>query len=175
MEFKMKYSRVIGISLALMIGLSSIPAANASVRAPVTKPLLASYNFVGKTVIGKSFTGLSLEGKPTVLWFWAPWCTVCRGESPDLRALSQSFKGKINLVGVAGLGPVKDMKGFIKDTNTGNFLHLADVSGEIWNHFQIVSQPSFVFISKSGVASRIVGAISKSELFAITKDLIKKT
>ena len=171
----MKYSRIIGTALALTLGFSAVPAANATTRTTVAKTLPASYNFTGKTVLGKNFTGLSLRGKPTVLWFWAPWCTVCRGESPDLRALSQSFKGEINLVGVAGLGPVKDMKGFIKDTNTGNISHLADVSGEIWNHFQIVSQPSFVFISKSGVASRIVGAISKSELFAITKDLIKKT
>jgi len=165
---------IIGLGLTMAISLATLPTANASQFSFATKADTAIYNFNGKTVLGKSFVGKSLVGKPTVLWFWAPWCTVCRGESPDLVALSKSFKGKINLVGVAGLGPVKDMKGFIKDTKTGSFQHIADKSGLIWNRFQIVSQPSFIFISKSGVAYRIVGSLSKSELFSMTKDLIKK-
>jgi hypothetical protein len=31
-------------------------------------------SFAGTTVEGKPFSGASLAGKPTVLWFWAPWC-----------------------------------------------------------------------------------------------------
>jgi len=165
---------LIGLTLGMAIGLAPVPPANASQFSFATKANTAVYDFKGKTVLGNSFVGKSLAGKPTVLWFWAPWCTVCRGEAPDLVALSKSFKGKINLVGVAGLGPVKDMKGFIKDTRTGNFQHIADESGLIWNRFQIVSQPSFIFISKSGVAYRIVGSLSKSDLFSMTKDLLKK-
>ena len=170
----MRSIRAIGVSLAIVSSLAISPMASATQHASTTHASLAIYNFKAKTVQGKIFLGKSLAGKPTVLWFWAPWCTICRGESPDLVALSQSFKGKINLVGVAGLGPVNDMKGFIKDTHTGNFSHIADVNGDIWNHFQIVSQPSFIFISKIGVAYRIVGSMSKSDLFAITTDLIKK-
>ena len=165
---------IIGLSLAMAFSIVSLPSANAALYTSTTNTNSAVYNFTAKTVLGKSFLGKSLAGKPTVLWFWAPWCSVCRGESPDLVALSKSFKGKINLVGVAGLGPVNDMKSFIKDTHTGNFPHIADVSGLIWNRFQIVSQPSFVFISKSGAAVRIVGSLPKKDLFTMTSDLVKQ-
>lgn len=165
---------IIELCLVMAMSLATLPISNAAEYTQAKKSNSAVYDFNGKTVAGKSFLGKSLAGKPTVLWFWAPWCTVCRGESPNLVALSKSFKGKINLVGVAGLGPVNDMKGFIKDTKTGGFQHLADESGLIWNKFEIVSQPSFIFISKSGVAERIAGSLSKSELFSMTKDLLKK-
>jgi len=165
---------IIGFSLVMAMTLVTLPTANSAKYTFATKKNSAAYDFNGKTVLGKSFQGKSLAGKPTVLWFWAPWCSVCRGESPDLVALSKSFKGKINLIGVAGLGPVNDMKGFIKDTKTGGFQHLADESGLIWSKFEIVSQPSFIFISKSGITERIAGSLSKNELFSMTKDLLKK-
>lgn len=165
---------IIWLSLVLALSLVTLPTSNAAAYTFATNKNSAAYDFNGKTVLGKSFQGKSLAGKPTVLWFWAPWCSVCRGESPDLVALSKSFKGKINLIGVAGLGPVNDMKGFIKDTKTGGFQHLADENGKIWNKFEIVSQPSFIFISKSGVTERIAGSLDKSELFSMTKELLKK-
>jgi thiol-disulfide isomerase/thioredoxin len=169
--------RRIGIpsaGLAILLTSLFIQTASAAPTGATTKTNPAVYNFTGTTVQGKSFSGRSLIGKPTVMWFWAPWCTICRSESPDLVALSKRFMGKINMVGVAGLGPVRDMKGFIKDTHTNIFLHLADESGTIWNRFKIVSQPSFIFISKSGVAYRLVGSLAKNDLFSITSDLIKK-
>jgi thiol-disulfide isomerase/thioredoxin len=169
----MRFTRFLGTTVAITLAVISSPVANATQNVSTPKASSYLYNFTAKTTGGKIFLGKSLEGKATVLWFWAPWCTICRGESPDLVALAQSYKGTINLVGVAGLGPINDMKGFIKDTHTGNFLHLADVSGDIWNHFQIVSQPSFVFIRKSGVAYRIVGSMSKSDLFAMTSKITK--
>ena len=132
-----------------------------------------AYSFSATTLSGTPFKGASLTAKPTVLWFWAPWCTICRAESPDLVSLAKTFKGQINIVGVAGLGKVEEMKAFVSETHTGNFPHLADVNGQVWNHFGVVSQPSFVFISKKGVLYRKVGAIQKSDLFAMTKKLIE--
>lgn len=170
----MRPIRAIGVSLAIVLSFVSFPVAHASQRISATNANSAVYNFTATTVQGKSFLGKSLAGKPSVLWFWAPWCTICRGESPDLIALAKAFKGKINIVGVASLGPVGDMKNFVKETHTGIFSHIADTSGLIWSRFQIVSQPSFVLISKSGVPYRIVGSLPKGDLFSLTKDLIKK-
>lgn len=158
---------VLGVTTALIMVM--VPAANAGMKTES-----AVYNFTARTVQGKAFAGKALAGKPTVLWFWAPWCSICRGESSDLVALAKSFKKKINLVGVASLGPVKDMKAFITSTHTGNFAHIADVSGSVWNRFQVVSQPSFVFISKNGTAYREVGTLSKRDLFTLTRELIKR-
>lgn len=167
--------RTIGVSVAIALSFVAFPAADASQHIAAASANSAVYNFKATTVQGKSFDGKSLVGKASVLWFWAPWCTICRGESADLIALSKAFKGKINIVGVASLGPVGDMKNFVKDTHTGIFAHIADPSGLIWSRFQIVSQPSFVLISKSGIPYRVVGSPPKNDLFSLVRDLLKKT
>jgi hypothetical protein len=68
---------------------------------------------------------------------------------------------------------LKEMKGFVSDTHTGGIIHLADVNGQVWNRFGVVSQPTMVFISAKGKLYRHVGALQKSDLFALTKSLIK--
>lgn len=162
-----------GLGLAVLGNLTFAPVAGAG--APVTaKKVAAAFQFTATTVDGKHFVGASLAGKPSVLWFWAPWCTICRGESPDLVALANAYKGKINIVGVASLGPVGDMKNFVKETHTGLFTHIADPKGDIWNRFEIISQPSFILITKSGVPYRFVGSLPKSALFSLTSQLIQK-
>ncbi|WP_306454825.1 hypothetical protein [Streptomyces sp. WZ.A104] len=49
---------------------------------------------------GKPFDGSTLAGKPTVLWFWVPWCAKCKAQAADTAA---DHTGKANVVGVAGL------------------------------------------------------------------------
>jgi thiol-disulfide isomerase/thioredoxin len=158
-------SRSVALITALFLALATSPAQAAAVQTP--------YSFSATTVTGAKFNGVDLAGKPTVMWFWAPWCTICRAESPDLVALAKTYKNKINLIGVAGLGSLKEMKGFVSDTHTGGIIHLADVNGRVWNHFGVVSQPTLVFISAKGKLYRHVGALQKSDLFALTKSLIK--
>jgi thiol-disulfide isomerase/thioredoxin len=168
-------SSFVTAAIILAFGALSISSADATSTSAATKSNPAAYSFNAKTVKGGNFSGHELAGKPAVLWFWAPWCAICRGEAPDLAALASSFKGKIKVVGVAGLGPVKDMKQFVAQTHTGNFTHLADVSGVIWQRFQVVSQPSFVFITSKGTMYREVGSLSKTDLFTLTKQLIAKS
>lgn len=161
-SLKIRYAAALS---ALFLTISGAPADAAKVP--------AAYNFSGKTLAGATFKGAVLTGKPTVMWFWAPWCSICRAESPNLVALAKTFKGQINVVGVAGLGELKDMKTFVSDTKSGNFRHLADVDGKIWRYFGVVTQPTLVFISSKGERFTHVGAMQNSELIARTKSLIK--
>ena len=165
---------VLGMALLLAMSTIAMPSASAMTPHSETKKNTYAYSFATKTVNGATFQGHALAGKPSVLWFWAPWCAICRGEAPDLVALAKSFKGRVNILGVAGLGSVKDMKGFVSDTRTSGFTHVADTSGAVWSHFGIVSQPSFVFVTKSGIMYKKVGSLSKADLFAFTNEIIKK-
>ena len=40
------------------------------------------------------------EGKPTVVAFFASWCTVCEHEIPELLALSEQIGDEVNFVGI---------------------------------------------------------------------------
>jgi cytochrome c biogenesis protein CcmG/thiol:disulfide interchange protein DsbE len=46
---------------------------------------------------------LSFRGRPTVVNFFASWCTACESELPGFSKLSRELKAKVNFVGVNSL------------------------------------------------------------------------
>ncbi len=120
-------------------------------------------NFTAKTTDGDTFEGTSLAGKPTVVWFWAPWCHICKGEAPNVRAAAES--SGVEFLGVAALDGVGAMKGFVKKYDLG-FTNLADTKAAVWAKFGVTSQPSYAFISADGAVDVVPGSLSASELKA---------
>jgi thiol-disulfide isomerase/thioredoxin len=49
---------------------------------------------------GKFLTLASLQGKVIFLNFWATWCGPCRAEIPDLIALQNRYKGRLQIIGL---------------------------------------------------------------------------
>lgn len=45
----------------------------------------------------------SFHGKPTVVNFFASWCTACQGELPGFARVSRELQGRVNFVGVNSL------------------------------------------------------------------------
>jgi len=122
----------------------SAPAAN---TAGATPSLL---RFTGRTLAGAQFAGGDLAGKPTVLWFWAPWCSTCAGQAPTVDNAATKYAGKVNVVGVAGLGNTKAMREFVTDTEIGDLTQLNDSAGAIWRRFGIVQQSTYVLLDAHG-------------------------
>ncbi|MDK1348776.1 redoxin domain-containing protein [Streptomyces sp. 378] len=130
------------------------PAASGS-SAPAGAPSGASavpeaLRFTGTTVDGRPFDAATLAGKPTVLWFWAPWCPTCKAQGPETARVAARFKGKANVIGVAGLDTPQAMKDFVTDTEVGAFPNLSDESGKIWKKFEITQQSVYVVLDKDG-------------------------
>ena len=111
--------------------------------------LAETLNFTGTTVEGEPFDGASLAGKPTVIWFWAPWCPTCKGQTPNISDLATEYAGEVNVVGVAGLSD--DVAG-IEDfaSHTSGITNLTDSPGDIWRHFEIVEQSVFTVLDANG-------------------------
>lgn len=121
-------------------------------------------SFSGTTLEGEAFDNASVEGKPEVLWFWAPWCTVCRAESGDVAKVARAFNDQVTFIGIPGRGKVPEMRQFVADTGTDGFSHVSDASGDLWQQFGVTSQPSFVFIDSSGKATRLTGSLDAGAL-----------
>ncbi|MDQ7909656.1 redoxin domain-containing protein [Phytohabitans sp. ZYX-F-186] len=113
-------------------------------------PVPATLKFTGTTLDGKAFDAASLAGRPTVLWFWAPWCATCFGQAASVSDMQAEFGGKVNLLGVAGLGDAKEMAEFVADGQVGNVTHLNDQAGAVWKKFQIAEQSTYVFLDQDG-------------------------
>ncbi|OLT24311.1 hypothetical protein BJF83_07400 [Nocardiopsis sp. CNR-923] len=122
--------------------------------------------FETQTVDGAAFSGADLAGEPTVLWFWAPWCTICRGEAAGVAEAAARHSGDVAFIGVAGLGEVEAMRGFVSDTGTGELTHLVDEDGSIWSGFGVASQPAFAFVSSDGAFETVQGTLSDGDLDA---------
>src|SRR4051812_16175220 len=50
---------------------------------------------------GSSLSSAALTGKPTLLAFWAPWCTVCGAESGNLSLLQQLVGDRARVISIA--------------------------------------------------------------------------
>ena len=119
--------------------------------------------FTTKTIDGHDFSGQSLAGKPTVLWFWSPWCPVCQREAPAVAKAAQA-NTRVTFVGVAAQDTVPAMKDFVSKYKMGSFTHLADVDASVWQRFDVTSQPAFAFIATDGSVQVVKGTLSEQDL-----------
>jgi thiol-disulfide isomerase/thioredoxin len=144
------------------------PPAEDSVEVP------AALDFEAPTVDGDTFSGASLVGQNSVLYFWAPWCTVCRAEAPSLPAVARDFESQATFYGVAGLSPdVAAMQGFVADTGTEDLTHIADTDGSVYTGFGVASQTTFAFVDDDGSIEIVRGPLSDAELRDRTQALIE--
>lgn len=138
-----------------------------------TTPSVIPAALVGATTIdGAAFDADALAGRPTVAWFWAPWCVTCRGEAPDVVDVASRYSDRVNFVGVAGRGEATEMRDFVADTDTGSFVHLDDSSGGIWASYEIFAQPAFAFITDDGRLETFTGPLGADQLAAIVDQLL---
>ena len=110
-----------------------------------------SLKFTATTWDGKAFEASSLAGRTTVFWFWAAWCPKCKGDAPAIRDLQAAVAGKVNVVGVGGLGSGSDgMRLFVGDYKLTGFPQLADDQGAVWKRFEVPTQHYYVILDPAG-------------------------
>lgn len=121
-------------------------------------------DFTASTVDGGQINGADLHGKPVVLWFWAPWCTICRGEAPSVAEAAARYEGEVEFIGVAGRGEADAMEDFVASTGTDDMRHIIDEDGSIWAGFDVTAQPSFSFLRESGTFLSYTGTMTEEDL-----------
>lgn len=136
-----------------------------------------STTLVSETNPALDFSAVDLDGTPVtgvegpvVLWFWAPWCPICRGEAPALVKEVEASPG-VTFIGVASRDELPAMQAFVSETGTGGFQHLADVDGEIWARFGVTAQPAMAFISSDGQVKVVPGAMAPQDVLARVAEL----
>lgn len=167
--------RIISLAAGLLLTLAACGGGGGGGTGEAASSVAASsagVAFEAAKLGGGTLSSTSFKGKDTVLWFWAPWCTSCRGEAPNVNATAAEFKGKVDVIGVAGRGKVPAMKGFVSDTDTGSITHVVDDSGAIWSSYGVAAQPSFAFIDDDGSVKVFIGALGKDGITKQMKALV---
>jgi thiol-disulfide isomerase/thioredoxin len=131
---------------------------------PGTEKTEAAPGFRGTTLDGSPFDAATLTGTPVVLWFWAPWCTICRAEAPDVAEVAAEYEDRATFIGVPGRGETADMREFVADTGTDGLTHVVDADGSLWQRFGVVSQPAYVFVGADGTVQAFGGSLDRESL-----------
>jgi thiol-disulfide isomerase/thioredoxin len=165
-------SRLSTLSVIAGILLSPVAPVNAATQTTFTNNK-TKLTFTAKTVDGKNFSSKVLVNrKPTVIWFWAPWCAICMNESAYIVAAAEKYKGKVNFVGIGALWSTEEMVDFVSHTETSIFPNLNDAEGKLWNRFGIVIQPTILFIDATG---KITSKVGPSDEEFLAKKLVTLT
>ena len=122
------------------------------------------------TVDGTAFAGAELAGKKTVLWFWAPWCTVCARAAAGVKDAATALGPDVRVVGVAGLSTdAADMRRFVDRGGLQALTNLADTTGDLYARFGITQQDTFVLIGPDGTVSRHPAYSQDVDLVALAR------
>lgn len=118
---------------------------------PDSAPVPETLAFTARTVDGGELDGAELAGTPVAFWFWAAWCPRCAAAAGDVRDAQAEYAGRVHVVGVAGLDSGEDgMRRFVDQHQLGDFPHLADDEGQVWQKFGVTTQEYFVILDASG-------------------------
>lgn len=108
----------------------------------------------------------SLRGKPVFLNFWGTWCPPCRAEMPEMQAVYNKHRGKIEMIGIS-LGP-RDNESLVQTfigqyQYTWSFLH--DPNSTLGARYQAYSIPISYFVDKDGVIRAThIGAMNAADM-----------
>ena len=54
-----------------------------------------------RTLDGQTLSSADFHGKVTIVNFWATWCPPCRAEIPDLVALQERYRDRVQIIGIS--------------------------------------------------------------------------
>ena len=123
-------------------------------------------NFTATTLDGQAFDGASLFGHPTIIWFWAPWCPVCKAEAPAILDALDELPDGVQAIGIPGQSDVAAMQAFVNDYGLGAMTQVVDADGSLWSNFSVSYQPATVLIAADGTITTIPGSGSKADFLA---------
>ncbi|MFT4745401.1 MAG: thiol-disulfide isomerase/thioredoxin [Nitriliruptoraceae bacterium] len=158
--------RLIGSLVLVALLLAACSAQQDQVAASAAEPEVEALWWQATTLNGELLDATDLAGGDVVLWMWAPWCSVCNREAPEVARALADLPDDVTLIGVAGRDEAGAMQDFVAEHGLQAMQHVVDEDGALWASYSISYQPAWVFIAADGEASVAAGAIGYDGLFA---------
>lgn len=141
-------------------GGSRIASSNTETSAIQFAPDFSLPKLGGGTITLSDYRGK----KPVILDFWASWCPNCRRDMPKLNDFYQTYKDRVEVIGVNLGESESDARDFIASKNI-SFPIVLDSYGEAARLYQMNYTNVHVLVDKNGNLVRVVpGDISESDV-----------
>ena len=102
-----------------------------------------------QTLSGQTLDSASLAGKPVLLAFWAPWCSVCKSESQNLSWAQKLVGDRARVISVASSwNEVGQVQGYVADHAVDYPVVLDTV--DLASQFHVEAYPTVYFLDADG-------------------------
>jgi thiol-disulfide isomerase/thioredoxin len=91
-----RYARTVETAGAEAAATAGEPATLRFFRNPAAVPA-----FIARDLDGREVSTASWRGKVILINFWATWCGPCRAEIPDLVALQEKYRDRLQVIGIS--------------------------------------------------------------------------
>lgn len=106
---------------------------------------------------GTRFDPKSIEGKPTLIYFWASWCPLCRKEMTSLEKRYQTYKDKgFTIVAINFRDKTESAKALIESVKPISF-PIGSIN-DSWksDYPKLYGTPTWLLLDKKGVIRKVV-------------------
>ena len=97
-----------------------------------------------------ALASLAEAERPTLLWFWAPWCTVCNGEAATIERMASDARGEMDVVAIGGRDQAANGPAFVERHGLRTPMLLFDEPMAAWEAYRIPGQPVAVLLDRDG-------------------------
>ena len=101
---------------------------------------------------GKRYTDRYLEGKPTLMVFWASWSPVCQVELPKLHELFEAARGRgLQVLAIGFADELDNIRHYVQSHGEiFDFPVLYDSGDAVAKRFGVVGTPTIYLINRRG-------------------------
>lgn len=148
------------------------PTENPTGQPPAAESGRAAPNFRLPGLDGGDVTLTGFRGRYVLLNFWASWCGPCRGETPDLQALSERHAATLTVVGVNQQESAGAARSFARDFDL-TYPIVLDRDGGVSLAYRVGrGLPVSLLLDREGVVRAVyVGRLSAADLAAIERQV----
>jgi thiol-disulfide isomerase/thioredoxin len=190
-SFKPLFVTIAGLAVIGLAASQTQPVKIQAPQAPQERPSFEKMLEIVKEAEGKPLpkfemkrlddqllTNKDLEGKVTIIDFWATWCGPCIAAAPKLDAIYREYKDKGLVVIGANLAESGEAKGkkdnavaYAEKTKYAyTFTYGNDQIGKDW---KVPGYPTFFIVDRKGVVKEVMVGFNEAKMRALVAELTK--
>jgi len=117
---------------------------------------------------GRQVSVQSQLGRPTVVTFWATWCTACRQDFPALAAAAKAH-ANLSILAVdeaESAASVRDYLHSLLGADAARFTALLDADSSVGGRYALPGLPVTVFVGADGIVQQVSTGVIQGDVLA---------